>query len=112
MKFISTNGLLIALALALSSCAKLFSVESHNVEQAYGKACPNPTYVATIAKDADTVIKHGGPDTTYKWNSLRLAALVKEAQTKYGADVTIENVRWDLEKGRRRSVVYDVVNCK
>jgi len=106
MKTRSLNFILVALTVALSSCAKLRSIETHTEEQAYGKACSNPTYVATVARDADKL------GAAYQSSSLRLAVLVKEAQDKYGADATIENVRWDLQNGKRRSVVYDVVKCK
>ena len=89
-----------------SSCAKLRSVETHTESQAYGKACESPKYVATVAREADNA------GAAYLSTSLRLSVLLKEAQAKYGDDVTIENVRWDLQNGKRRSVVYDVVRCK
>ncbi len=92
--------------LMLASCAKMRSVETHVLEQSYGQACPKPEYVATIWRDADI---RGG---AYVSTSLRFANLVKEAQEKYGKDVTIQNVRWDLQNGKRRSVVYDVIKCK
>lgn len=104
-KQIKTIGLAISVLL-LSSCAKIRSVETCTDSQAYGKACENPKYVATIARDADNV------GSAYLSTSLRLAVLVKEAQAKFGDDVTVENVRWDLQNGKRRSVVYDVVRCK
>lgn len=97
---------MMALALMLSACAKLRSIETHSESQGYGKACPNPTYIATVSREADNA------GAAYLSTSLRLAVLVKEAKAKYGDDVTIENVRWDLQNGKRRSVVYDVIKCK
>lgn len=98
--------LIVSSILLLGSCAKMRSIETHLPEQSYGQACPKPEYVATIWRDADN---RGG---AYISSSIRLANLVKEAQEKYGKDVTIQNVRWDLQNGKRRSVVYDVIKCK
>ncbi|HRH65473.1 MAG TPA: hypothetical protein PLU53_04190 [Bacteroidia bacterium] len=82
------------------------SIETNLESQGYGKACEHPDYIATVARDAD---QKGGVLNSV---SLRMAVLLREAQAKYGNDVTIENVRWDLQNGKRRSVVYDVVKCK
>ena len=97
---------IIAIVALFSSCKALRGVESLTETQAYGNSCEHPTYIATISKDADMV------SGVYASGTLRLSSLVKEAQTKYGADVTISNVRWDLQNGKRRSVVYDVIKCK
>ena len=97
---------IIAIATAFSSCKALRGTESFTEAQNYGKSCEHPTYVATVAKEAGVV---GGARSA---SSLRLAVLLKEAQEKYGNDVTISNIRWDLQNGSRRSVIYDVVKCK
>ena len=45
---------------------------------------------------------------------MTLATLLNDAKVKYGNDVTIQNVRWDLltDKVTKVSVVYDVIKCK
>lgn len=98
--------LFIVVATTLSSCKALRGTESFTEAQSYGKCCEHPTYVATIGKEAGVL---NGARTS---SGLRLAVLLKDAQEKFGADVTISNVRWDLQNGSRKSVVYDVVRCK
>lgn len=98
--------LLFLAILGITSCTQMRSIETNLESQGYGKACEHPVYIATVARDADQM---GGVLNSV---SLRLAVLVREAQAKYGNDATVENVRWDLQNGKRRSVVYDVVKCK
>ncbi len=97
---------MVAVVVALSSCKAVRGVETVKNAPDYGNSCDHPSYVATLYREADMV---GG---VYASGTLRLAALLKEAQTKYGADVTIANIHWDIQNGKRRSVMYDVIKCK
>lgn len=80
---------------ALYSCATITPTTNSN-----GTACQHPQYIATVAKLTGT--------TTV---STHLYTLTKEAQTNYGSDVTIQNIRYDRVNGKVVSVVYDVVKC-
>lgn len=109
-----TKTLFIALAVVLlSSCAsytvemRQFKPESHT-EDLYGPACPKPTYVATMAIKA-TINKES---LQISQDMLTLANLLDTAQRKYGAEVTIQNIRWDLKSGDKVSAVFDVIKCK
>ena len=102
-----------ALCSILASCIAPKGIETHIESQNYGNSCENPSYIATIAKEGNSPLKDS--DGMYGTSSdikLTLANLVKEAQKRFGDDVTIANVRWDLENGKRKSVVYDVIKCK
>jgi len=98
--------LLISITALMSSCKMLRGVETAGNDHSWGVSCEHPIYVTTIAKDAKKV---GG---MYDASSLGLSLLFREAQEKYGTDVTISNLRWDVINGKRYSVVYDVVKCK
>lgn len=104
--------MLIAVVMGLVSCITMRSVETLVESQAYGSACEKPTYVTTVSMEAH----YSGSSSTgtgfYNSESLRVASMLKEAQSKFGPDVTISNIRWDLQDGKRRSVVFDVIKCK
>jgi hypothetical protein len=34
------------------------------------------------------------------------------AKKKYGEDVTIQNVRWDVKNKKNISAIFDVIKCK
>ena len=87
----------ISALLAMFSCATIAPVTNNNTN---GSACQHPQYIVTVAKLTGTL-------TT----SAYLYTLTKEAQTNYGPDVTIQNIRYDRVKGKIVSVVYDVVKC-
>lgn len=88
--------------LFLCSCAVPLSVAKPDAradQQDYPTACKNPTYIATTAKKANA------------GESITLASLLTEAQTKYGIDATIHNVHFDIKGGKRISAIYDVIKC-
>ncbi|MEI7580053.1 MAG: hypothetical protein WCJ58_08565 [bacterium] len=98
-------GLLLFLAIGLSSCdTSRYIVNTFSPDYGYASACPDPIYIATVSKTAGT----------HDQKSLTLATLLNDAKVKYGNDVTIQNVRWDLltDKVTKVSVVYDVIKCK
>ena len=75
-----------------------------------GKACPNPTYVATLSKSVQEVRTEG---VFYNQEELTLVSLLRDAKKVYGDDVTIQNIRWDLRDGREKTgAIFDVVKCK
>jgi hypothetical protein len=98
--------LIMAVVSALSSCKAVRGTETVKRAPDYGNSCEHPSYVASVTREADMV---GG---AYASGTLRLAVLLKEAQAKFGNDVTITNIYWDIQNGKRRSVIYDVVKCK
>lgn len=87
-------------------------------DEFYGSSCPAPIYVATMS--------YQGKSTTYKdyqgievvafsfdASDFTLVNLLKIAKEKYGQDVTINNIRFDI-KGKnnfRRGVIFDVIRC-
>lgn len=91
-------SLLIATVL-VTSCAT-YDYKSENMNHS---ACTNPTYICTMSKMGNDF------DPT----SLTLFNLLKDARAAHGNDVTIQNIRYDLQNGKKRlSVIYDVVKCK
>jgi hypothetical protein len=75
-------------------------------EDMYGQACPNPTYIATMGVDATTT------DTITEQRNLTLFNLLAVAKKKYGEEVTIQNVRWDMKNKKNISAIFDVIKCK
>ncbi|MEY4851692.1 MAG: hypothetical protein RLY64_355 [Bacteroidota bacterium] len=100
-----------------TSCNTYTVVKSSDSEKGYGDFCSNPKYIATMYKiqnnifgiENDSINKFepiGGDD-------FNISTLLKDARSKYGSDVTITNLRWDVKNGKRKvGVVYDVVQCK
>lgn len=81
-----------------------------NLEDSYGIACPNPIYVATMGiKKADA---EGGLTITETDSKLSVYNILSEAKKKYGDDVTIQNIRWDIKNETKISVIFDVIKCK
>ncbi|MFN4812008.1 MAG: hypothetical protein ACK5HE_03455 [Bacteroidota bacterium] len=77
-----------------------------NHEDMYGAACPGPIYIATMGVDATT------SDTITEQRTLTLYNLLAVAKKKYGEDVTIQNVRWDVKNKKNISAIFDVIKCK
>jgi hypothetical protein len=77
-----------------------------NHEDMYGAACPSPIYIATMGVDATT------SDTITEQRTLTLYNLLAVAKKKYGEDVTIQNVRWDVKNKKNISAIFDVIKCK
>jgi hypothetical protein len=77
-----------------------------NHEDMYGQACPHPTYIATMGVDATTT------DTITEQRNLTLYNLLAVAKKKYGEDITIQNVRWDMKNKKNISAIFDVIKCK
>ena len=104
--------MIISVAAFLSGCS-IYGVSSHSSESYTGSGCSNPTYVATVHKQTGAGLTQSGPVFAYLPKDLCLSALLIDAQTKYGEKVTIQNVRWDMKSGKKRTgVIYDVIICK
>jgi hypothetical protein len=101
-------------AITISSC-HTYQVLGFQYDKENGTACPSPVYVGTMGKivsSSTTLGSNGKPITEYNQESLTLYQLLSDARQKYGADVTIQNVRWDMRNKTRISVIYDVIKCK
>ena len=105
--------MIFSVAALLSGCS-VYSVSSHSSESYTGSGCSNPTYVATMSRQIDALKSYQEPNAfTWLPQDLCLFALLRDAQTKYGDKVTIQNVRWDMKNGKKRTgVIYDVIICK
>ena len=117
--------LLSATSILISSCS-IYDYQRFNGETINPAACHTPEYVSTIAKSAvifvstkETILGNGNTakiteeySKKYDPESLTLYNLLKDARAAYGSDVTIQNIRYDVKNGRKRSVIYDVIRCK
>jgi len=107
---------LFSLLFALTACKSYYSIVTAPTaapENYYGKACTSPVYVATIALSSDS---RSFPEPTervvYNQEIMTLTELLFYARKKYGKDVTIDNIRYDVRNGRTIvGVVYDVIRC-
>lgn len=117
--------LLSATLILISSCS-IYDYQRFNGEAVNPASCHTPEYVSTMAKSAvisettrEQILGNGTIATVteeyskkYDPESLTLYSLLKDARAAYGSDVTIQNIRYDVLNGRKRSVIYDVVRCK
>lgn len=89
----------VAIVVFTFSCAPhKLTVSEFIPEATGGSACPKPLYVITMSKEG------AEPE-------LSLYNLLKDAQTRHGLDVTIQNVRWDEDHGVKIAAIYDVIRC-
>ena len=109
MKKISKVFVFFAFVVVLFGCNK-FTIATFQPDQNNGSDCPNPTYIATMSKSAEVNIDDV---TGFNQKSMTLVSLLAEARKKYGDDVTIHNIRWDIKNGNKKTgVIYDVIKCK
>lgn len=101
-------------SLFLISCStSTYGVKEYNLSNDvnYGQACPNPAYVATMFLQPKSSVDAYGKSLSL--SNYTLEECVVSAKAKYGDDVTIMNVRWDIKNGNKRiSAIFDVVKCK
>jgi len=71
--------------------------------------CPNGEYVAT--KSYKIYKNKSGAIVTPSQRSMTHAHLLEDAQRDYGPDVTIINLRYDMNKNKRIGVTFDIVRC-
>ena len=131
------NYLLALIVVFLSSCAT-YNYQSTSSDEAFTKVyCKSPEYVGTLTVLVGsnngkyfinrTAVSYGAItviDTVYlKFTPLDLTIsnLTLEAQSKYGKDVTVSNIRWDIETStafffftsvQKVGATYDVIKCK
>jgi hypothetical protein len=95
-----------------------YGIAVFSQDEFYGSSCPAPIYVATMS--------HQGKSTTFKdyqgnevvgfsfdASDFTLVNILKIAKEKYGQDVTISNIRYDVKgkKKNRKGVIFDVIRC-
>ena len=107
--------LFVALIATFSSC-NIYTVSTFQPDQNNGSDCPNPIYVATIAKSAISIVgldSQGKSIESANQKSMTILSLIEDARKIYGNDVTIHNIRWDVKNRKKKTgVVYDVIKCK
>ena len=117
MKKISYLILALSFFIAIYSCNR-YAVVTFQPDQSNFNACPNPIYIATMSKSSEKIISIDGDsievaDFNNNQESMTLVSILNDARKKYGEDVTIHNVRWDIKNGKTKiGVVYDVIKCK
>jgi hypothetical protein len=92
--------LILFTAALLFGCAPALTVSTFAPESNNYPACKYPVYVATMSKET----KNSGLDLT-------VYNLLREAQGRYGADATVQNIRWDKNGNKRVSAIFDVIKC-
>ena len=85
------------IAIIFAGCAVPTTTDSFFQEKNYGEHCPNPKFVASVYLNGI---------------NMKLYQCLQVAKEKYGDDVSINNVHWDIGKGIKRGVIFDVVKCK
>ncbi len=97
-----------------TSCNSYSDVRTSSAENSYGSYCNNPQYVATLYKAYGVLPNDStGSFVTSPSYDLQITTLLKDARRKYGSEVTISNLRWDVKNGKKKvGVVYDVIKCK
>jgi hypothetical protein len=77
-------------------------------------ACSQTTYLGTMRKSVKfTSLETKNSSSSYNnQNSISLFDLLADAMAKYGNEVFIQNLRWNMKNKKRISVVYDVIKYK
>lgn len=105
--------ILITIVALISSCTlkvqKSLVNKDINHEDLYGTSCTNPIYIGTMGLKS---LKKEGPMTFEDESQLSLFNILISAQEKYGKDITIQNIKYDVKNGRKVSVIFDVIKCK
>ena len=130
------NYLLLLIVIFLSSCAT-YNYQATSSDEAFTKVyCKSPEYVGTLTVldgsnsskffMSSTAVSYGvsAIDTVYLKiipRDLTISNLTLDAQSKFGKDVTISNIRWDIETStvfffftsvQKVGATYDVIKCK
>ena len=130
------NYLLLLIVIFLSSCAT-YDIQTTTSDEAFTKVyCKNPEYIETKTimlgdkngrTKIDYIINSDGQkrefpvDEKVKSIDLTISRLTSYAQFKSGRDVTITNIRWDIETStafffftsvQKVGATYDVIKCK
>jgi len=108
------KGMFAIAIIILSSCNNYYTVATFQPDQNNGSNCPNPIYIATMSKSAEVMVKtsDGYSIPSFNQQRLTLVSLLSDARVKYGEEVTIHNIRWDIKnKKKKTGVIYDVIKC-
>lgn len=130
------NYLFALIVLFLSSCAT-YDYKTTSSDEAFTKVyCKNPDYLETktfmlgdktgnsktlVFQDANGQKKEVVVDEKVTEKGLTISQLISYSQSKYGKDVTISNVRWDIETStsfliftsvQKIGATFDVIRCK
>ena len=113
-KTILKIGMFVTVIAILSSCST-YTVATFQPDQNNGSDCLNPIYIATMSKSAEILKTNNDGTSSIDFNqqSMTLVSLLDDARKKYGEEVTIHNIRWDIKNGKKKTgVIYDVIKCK
>jgi hypothetical protein len=121
MKNMKTISLFLFSCILFTTACNTYSVVVEHNSNTFGIACPHPTYIGTMSKSANftgilttlstSLETKNSTSTSYNQESISLYNLLADARAKFGNEVTIQNVRWDMKNKKRISVVYDVIKC-
>jgi hypothetical protein len=126
------NCLLVLIVLFLSSCASYdiqTDIQTTSSDEAFTKVyCKNPEYLETktlivgeLRREKVTSEKFNQNQTgdVLDWvkitpKDLTISQIISNIQSKYGKDVTISNLRWDIEKFSKVKIgaTFDIIRCK
>ena len=105
------NSVMFVVILSTIISCNRYTITTFQPDQKNGSACPDPIYIATMGLSAE----HTSEDSVifFKQERMTLVSLLEEAKKKYGNEVTIHNIRWDVKNGKKKTgVIYDVIKCK
>jgi len=77
-------------------------------------SCSKTTYLGTMSKSVKFTSSKTKDSTSHNnnQNSISLFDLLADAMAKYGNEVFIQNLRWNMKNKKKISVVYDVIKYK
>ena len=117
MKNMKKISLFLFSCILFTTACNTYSVVVEHNSNTFGTACSQPVYLGTMSKSAKSLseTKNSTSSTfvpiTNDQESISLYNLLADAKAKYGNEVTIQNLRWDMKNKKRISVVYDVIKC-
>jgi len=121
MKKMKTISLLLFSCVLFTTACNTYSVIIEPNTNTYGIACPHPTYIGTMSKSANfksiattiftSIESENNTSSHYNQETISIYNILADARAKYGNEVTIQNLRWDMKNKKRISVVYDVIKC-
>lgn len=121
------NYLLLLIVLFSSSCAT-YNYQATSSDEAFAKIyCKNPEYLETNTlivgesrreKITSEKFNQNQNGDILDWvritpSDLTISEITSYVQSKFGKDVTISNLRWDIEVPNKKiGATFDVIRCK
>jgi hypothetical protein len=121
------NNLLVLIVLFLSSCA-IYDIQTTTSDEAFTKVyCKNPEYLETKTLIVGELRREKITSEKFNQNQngdvldwvritpkdLTISEITSYIQSKFGKDVTISNLRWDIERPSKKiGATFDVIRCK